>query len=714
MVGRIQGITIEIGGDGSGLEKALKGVDKSIKTTQGNLRDINKLLKLDPGNTELLTQKQKNLEKSIDLTNKRLEELKKAQGGVAEGSEKWDGLQREIIATEQNLQKLEDEYRNFGSVTAQQVAAAGQSMQELGGKIEGVGQKLQPLSTAATGALGGLAAMAYSAITNSDDLNTLAKQTGLTTAEIQKMQFAADRIDVSFSDIEGALKKMKGKMDPANATFQHLGVSVTNADDSLRDASEVFYESIAALSQIENETERDQVAMDLFGKSADNLAGIIDDGGAALEQYGKEAEEMGLILDQETLDSLNTLNDTIDALKANFAGAFGKLGSTLATTFGPALEKVAEKAQLLADKIANLNPETAETIVKVLGVVAAIGPLLTGVGKLTKGVGAALKLAPKIVSGVKLIAGVMNPTTLGIALVVAAVVAAVKIWQKYGDQITGYVKSTVSKIKGQFENMKSSIAKTNDAIKAQTAAVWGEMQTMLQGKWNNIKSAYETHGGGLKGIAAATMQGIKEYYTLGFDALNTLLGGKLTGLKNAFSAAWSDIKSTVSNVIQNIKNTVSGMNLKLPEIQLPSWETIKTKLNDIIQKIKDLFKWDWKLPDIKLPHFKISGGVSPYGLGGKGSLPSISIDWYKRAYQNPVMFTNPTVLATQAGYKGFGDGHGAEIVMGLNKLRELVGTSQGDVTINVYGTPGMNTDELARAVEQKLVALQKRRNAVYA
>ena len=714
MAGRIQGITIEIDGNATGLDKALKGVDKTLKTPQNNLRDVNKLLKLDPGNTELLVQKQKNLEKAIDTTKGRLEELKKAQGGVAEGSEEWDGLQREIIATEQNLQKLEDEYRNFGSVTAQQVAAAGQSMQELGGKIEGVGQKLQPLSTAATGALGGLAAMAYSAITNSDDLNTLAKQTGLTTAEIQKMQFAADRIDVSFSDIEGALKKMKGKMDPANATFQQLGVSVTNADGSLRDASEVFYESIAALSQIENETERDQVAMDLFGKSADNLAGIIDDGGAALEQYGKEAEEMGLILDQETLDSLNTLNDTIDALKANFAGAFGKLGSTLATTFGPALEKVAEKAQLLADKIANLNPETAETIVKVLGVVAAIGPLLTGVGKLTKGVGAALKLAPKIVSGVKLIAGVMNPTTLGIALVVAAVVAAVKIWQKYGDQITGYVKSTVSKIKGQFENMKSSIAQTNDAIKAQTAKVWGEMQTMLQGKWNNIKSAYETHGGGLKGIAAATMQGIKEYYTLGFDALNTLLGGKLTGLKNAFSAAGSDIKSTVSTAVQNIKDKVSGMNLKLPEIQLPSWDTIKTKLNDIIQKIKDLFKWDWKLPDIKLPHFKVSGGVAPYGLGGKGSLPSISIDWYKRAYQNPVMFTNPTVLATQAGYKGFGDGHGAEIVMGLNKLRELVGTSQGDVTINVYGTPGMNTDELARAVEQKLVALQKRRNAVYA
>lgn len=713
MAGRIQGITIEIDGNATGLDKALKGVDKTLKTTQNNLRDVNKLLKLDPGNTELLVQKQKNLEKAIDTTKGRLEELKKAQGGVAEGSEEWDGLQREIIATEQNLQKLEDEYRNFGSVTAQQVAAAGQSMQELGGKIEGVGQKLQPLSTAATGALGGLAAMAYSAITNSDDLNTLAKQTGLTTAEIQKMQFAADRIDVSFSDIEGALKKMKGKMDPANATFQQLGVSVTNADGSLRDASEVFYESIAALSQIENETERDQVAMDLFGKSADNLAGIIDDGGAALEQYGKEAEEMGLILDQETLDSLNTLNDTIDALKANFAGAFGKLGSTLATTFGPALEKVAEKAQLLADKIANLNPETAETIVKVLGVVAAIGPLLTGVGKLTKGVGAALKLAPKIVSGVKLIAGVMNPTTLGIALVVAAVVAAVKIWQKYGDQAKALVKSTVEKIKGDFENLKTSITNTVNSIKTSVVNTWNNIKTAVTNAVNGIKTTVTTIWNSITTAVSTAINNTKTAISNGWNNIKSAVSNAVNGVKSTVTGVWESVKTATATFVQNIKDKFN-FTLKLPEIKLPSWEDIKTKLNDIIQKIKDLFKWDWKLPDIKLPHFKVSGGVAPYGLGGRGSLPSISIDWYKKAYQNPVMFTNPTVLATQAGYKGFGDGHGAEIVMGLNKLRELVGTSQGDVTINVYGTPGMNTDELARAVEQKLVALQKRRNAVYA
>ena len=96
MATRIAGITIENGGDTTKLQKALKGVDSQLKTTQNNLKDINKLLKLDPGNTELLTQKQQNLQKAISGTKDRLQQLKDAQGQVAKGTQEWDALQREI------------------------------------------------------------------------------------------------------------------------------------------------------------------------------------------------------------------------------------------------------------------------------------------------------------------------------------------------------------------------------------------------------------------------------------------------------------------------------------------------------------------------------------------------------------------------------------------------------------------------------------------
>ena len=190
MAGRIKGITIEIDGNATGLEKALKGVDKSLKTTQGNLKDINKLLKLDPGNTDLLRQKQKNLEKAIGDTKARLDELKKAQQGVAKGSDEYESLQREIIATEQSLDQLKKEHKDFGNVASQQIKAAGKAMQDFGGKVEAAGKKFAPLSGAATAIGGGLLKLGYDAVTTADDLNTLAKQTGFSTDEIQKMQYS--------------------------------------------------------------------------------------------------------------------------------------------------------------------------------------------------------------------------------------------------------------------------------------------------------------------------------------------------------------------------------------------------------------------------------------------------------------------------------------------------------------------------------------------
>jgi hypothetical protein len=91
-------------------------------------------------------------------------------------------------------------------------------------------------------------------------------------------------------------------------------------------------------------------------------------------------------------------------------------------------------------------------------------------------------------------------------------------------------------------------------------------------------------------------------------------------------------------------------------------------------------------------------------------VPHLAIDWYKKAYENPVMFTSPTVMATPNGYKGFGDGNGAEIVMGLNKLQQLVGAS-GDTIINVYGAEGQDIRELAGIVMEEIQAATERRAA---
>lgn len=632
---RIKGITIEIGGDSTKLQKALQSVDKDLRATESNLKDVNKLLKLDPKNTELLTQKQKNLEKAVKLTKERLEKLRDAQSQVQEGSEEWDALQREIIDTEKKLEGLEKEYKEFGSVGTQQVKAVGQQLQDAGQKIEDFGQKLAPVSAAA-GALGaGLVKLGYDAVTNADDLNTLAMQTGLTTAEIQKMQYASDLIEVSFDDIAGALRKMKANMDGHPETWERLGVAVTDADGNVRDATDVFYDVVEALGKVENETERDQLAMDLFGKSADSLAGIVDDGGQALKEYGQQAEDLGLILEQDTIDKLNRTNDTIDQLKANIGGTLAQIGADVAEVLAPGLEKAAGAVGKITEALRELGPEQTAAILAVVGVVAVLAPVIITIGQLVAAIGAITTVLAPVIAAIGAFAAAFGAPVLAIGVAIAAMVALVK-------------------------NHAVLEQKTNE-LAANIAAKWDSIKNSAAEKWNAIKTTVVNTAEGIRSAAAQKFEAVKKAITDPIDKA----------------------KQKVQDGINSIKNTINNVKLSLPHF--------------------------------KLPHFRISGGTPPYGLGGAGTKPSFSVDWYKRAYENPVVFTEPTVLPTMAGYKGFGDGSGAEIVMGLDKLREVVGAAGGDViNINVYAAPGMDTRAVANEVQRVLAQAQRQKGAVYA
>ena len=190
----------------------------------------------------------------------------------------------------------------------------------------------------------GLSALTLKSALAADDLNTLAKQSGFSTADIQKWQYASDLIDVSIDDIVKSAAKMKKNMISTSTTtvdaWNQLGIKVKDSNGQLRNSTTVFYETLTALSKVQNKTERDTLAMTLFGKSADSLAGIVDDGGAALQELAGKAEKAGVILSQDTLDSANALNDKVDTLKATVKGFAGKVGSELAGRASKALDVV--------------------------------------------------------------------------------------------------------------------------------------------------------------------------------------------------------------------------------------------------------------------------------------------------------------------------------------------------------------------------------------
>lgn len=631
---RIKGITIEIDGNVTKLQKALDSTNKDLKTTQSNLRDVNKLLKLDPGNVDLLRQKQKLLNDAISGVNDRLAKEKEALRQLKEAdqtpevTQQMEALQRQIADDEAYLKKLKGEAKDFGSVAAQQFKLAGDKISAFGDKVGQVGQKLVPISTGAAAIGAGLVKLGYDSVKTADDLNTMAKQTGVTTDELQKMQYASDLVDVSVEDITGAMTKLKKKIDPNNKALQELGVSVTNTDGTLRNTTDVFYDTVAALSQIENETERDQAAMELFGRGADSLAGIIDDGGAALRAYGEEAQNMGLILDQDTLDSLSATNDMIDQMKATVLATFAEVGADVATVLQPALQTAADFIGGITEKLRELTPEQTEMILKIIGIVAAVAPMLIVLGKV-------ISIGGKLVSAIGAIVGALGgPLTIAIAAIIAIGVLLWKNWDTIKEKATAVKNWVVDKWNGIKEGMNNAIG----AVKQFTSERLGA-----------IKQAYQDAGGGIKGVISGAMTAVKQYFRDAFNVLNQLTGGKLGEIKQKFTDKFNAIKEFVKGVIE---------------------------------KIKGFFSFNIELPHIKLPHFSIQPSGWKLGDLLKGEIPHLGIEWYKRAYENPVLFTSPTVVSTPGGLKGFGDGNGGELVYGRDSLmRDIRAASLSEAQI---------------------------------
>lgn len=469
MANNIKGITIQIGGDTTGLDKALKGVNGQAREAQNELKEVNKALKLDPTNVELLEQKQRALASAVEATTKKLETLKDAQKQAADqlargdiGQQQYDALSREIVKTEAELKKAKDAQDNF-NISAEQASA---KLSAVGDKAQMVADKTKALSAAAAGLVVAIGGAAIKSAAWADDLNTLSKQTGLTTEDLQKMQYASELVDVSVDDIAGSMSKMRRAMatDGKQDVFAQLGVSVRDGTGALRDSSDVFYEVLDRLGKVGNETERDALAMEIFGRSADQLAGIIDDGGASLKALGEEAENLGLILDQDTLDAMNRVNDQIDRLKAQAQGQFAKAGAAALEALTPAIEGIVNALSKVLEFIGNLNPEVIKVVTIIAAIVAAISPVAAIIAKIA---GLLATLAPLLPVIGTALAALASPVTLviaGIAALVLVLADLVKTIYDNWDKIKQKFTDAKDYVVGIFEKIRDAVKEKINAV----------------------------------------------------------------------------------------------------------------------------------------------------------------------------------------------------------------------------------------------------------
>ena len=283
---RIKGITVEIGGDTTKLQTALKGVNTEIRNTQSQLRDVEKLLKLDPGNTELIAQKHRLLAQAVSETREKLETLKTAQRQADEAlrngtisQQQYDGLQREIVETEQELRRLEQQAEQ--SATAlQKIGATGEKLQAVGDKVSSVGQKLLPV----TGVVTGLGTAAVKTAADFDSaMSRVAAVSGATGSDFDKLRDKAREM--------GA--KTKFSATEAADAMNYMAMAGWKTEDMLSGIEGIMY--LAAASGEDLATTSDIVtdALTAFGLTAEDSGHFADVLAAASSNANTNVSMMG-------------------------------------------------------------------------------------------------------------------------------------------------------------------------------------------------------------------------------------------------------------------------------------------------------------------------------------------------------------------------------------------------------------------------------------
>lgn len=654
MAGFIKGITIEFGADTTKLNTALKKTQGTLNKTQAELKQINRSLKFNPGNTTLLKQKFDLLKQSVNQTEEKLKQLRNMQktmdtNKVDKNSAAYRELQREILKTENNLKQAQNELRQFGSVGKQQALAVGNAFKTAGNKIKSAGRTITTSFS-----VYGLAGI-YAG--------------GKLIEMSQKQTEAEDKLAEIYKSRMGVGKKaVKSTLALASAE-QKIGVvgdevqlSAAQQLATYAKYPETVNTMLPAVNDLlvqqkgMNATQEDATSLaNLFGKAMMGQTGALKKAGISFTEaqeevlkYGTEEEKAATIAEvvKQNVGDMNEAFAQTDAGKIQQAkNELGDMGEEIGAILLPAVADLVSWFQVhLLPVIQNVidwfsqHPKIATFALALASITAVAGPLIMIIGGIVSAIGAVIPIVTAVGGAFTLLAG---PVGIVVAAIAAAIAIGIALYKNWG-------------------TIKKWASKTWTAIKN---AIMSPVRTVV----NTVKTNFNT-------------------------------------LKTALSTAWTTIKNTASKIWNNIKNAITK-----------PINTAKDKVKGIIKTIKGFFPLKLKkLVSFSLP--SISIGSKSTKVGDKNvKSPTFGVGgWkhYAKAANNPYLFRRPTGIIV-------GDAAQDEIVYGRNSLLKDIsqavgGASLGGTVINVYGSNNMDVNELALAVEQRIITMQKRRSAAWA
>ena len=740
MAGTIKGITIEFRGDTTSLDDALRKIKNETKGIDSNLRDVNRGLKFNPSSVELWRQKQNLLAQKLNETKEKVtllkDTLKKVDAGEIEMSaEETDRLKRELVEAESKAKYFSAELRKIGNVN---LRALGEQLKAVGDKMTEVGKNLTTKVTLPLAAVGTVAAKKFAEVDKTMQLTNSTMGNSAQEAELLNKAMKS-----------AAASSTYGMSDAATATlnFARAGLSAQQAADALAPAMALaageggeldtvsaglvatingFHGSFDQAAQyadvfanacnnsaldVNSLSNAMSVAAPIFsaagynvkdaalymgvmannGIEADKAANSLKTGLARLVSPAKEGAAMMDQLGISVTNSDGTMKDSVQIQK-ELHDAFSQLSESEQIAAASAIFGKNQMAPWLA--LINTAPGDVTALNEALGqngtamemqaammsgFAGSIEQLKSGLDVLLTSLGEALApVIQKVVAGLQALVNWFNslsPQMQSVIAVIGVIAAALgPVLVILGTLISsiGSIISVIGIVAPLIAGLAGPIA---IAVLAITALI--AIGVALYKNWDTIKAkAIE-----IKNNIVATWNGLKASVIAAVNALKASLSAAWASIKATASAAWNAVKTAITNPIQTAVNLVKAG----------------------IDKLKSIVNGaSLKLPHIKLPHFSISGKFSL----NPPSVPSVSVSWYKTGG----IFDSPSIV-------GIGEA-GPEAVVPLDKLWDkldkIAESAQGDgVVINVYASPGMDVEQLARRVEAVLVRQARQRGKAW-
>lgn len=583
----------------------------ACNSINSSLREINSEMKLataefadNASGAEALTKKQEILQKQLAEQAKKAEAAEEAlkkmrEAGIDPTDPAYQKMQTNLNNTKAEMAKTEKQIKS----TSEELKSSKVNWEAVGetvGKVgKAFGAALAALGAAAVGAASALAGLTVSASNYADDLITQATFTRQTTDDLQKYAYAARFIDVEVNTLTKSMAKNIKSMDSARKgsaayadAYKKLGVSVTDANGELRNSNDVYWDCIDALGSIQNETERDALAMQLFGKSAQELNSVIEAGSEAFKELGDEAEQMGFILSEDAVNRLGAFNDKLQVLQAGAEGLKNAASlialpflDTLAGEGIPIMTKFSKAVMDAEGDVTKMADALGEGISDVLNLIVEKLPEFIDMGvqlfvaliqNLPTIIVEIVKAVPQIVSGI-----VQAFASLGGELVNAGANLLHGLWEGISgaaswlwEKVSGWASSLVSGIKDFFGIHSPSTV---------FAEIGGNMA-------DGVGVGFTDNMGGVEGDMTAAMGGAGALTAAeAVNAVNNGIIANIEGLSGAVNAIVERVITGLTAQAQRFNQAGQDFDKNIASGMVTAIVQITQKIPQIVQSIITAF-----------------------------------------------------------------------------------------------------------------------------